>query len=189
MFHHLPDLLVGDSAGANLALLAAAAAVNNYLLDRLVHSTGINLHSWAFPKINRVVSIYGMLDQDAWHAGSGCYQRTLACLYRASLPLEVLCPTIGTTPFHVSFAWLLREEPKQMLSLPPILLCCGDKDFLLSSSKGVASRRNAMGYSATLRIYPGHHAFLGLPPGWTFHRCFENSIPCANDVLMQILQS
>ncbi len=142
-----------------------------------------------FPFMACWIRMHGMLDQDAWHAGSGCYQRTLACLYRASLPLEVLCPTIGTTPFHVSFAWLLREEPKQMLSLPPILLCCGDKDFLLSSSKGVASRRNAMGYSATLRIYPGHHAFLGLPPGWTFHRCFENSIPCANDVLMQILQS
>jgi hypothetical protein len=35
-------------------------------------------------------------------------------------------------------------------------------------------RRNGRG-----QVWPGHHAFLGLPPGWTNHTCWQNALPCA----------
>jgi len=66
---------------------------------------------------------------------------------------------------------------------PRALLCCGSSDFLLPGSQLVAARLTALGCAPTLRVYPGHHAFFGLPPGWTMHGCYHKSMPCARDVL------
>ena len=66
---------------------------------------------------------------------------------------------------------------------PRCLLCCGSNDFLLPSSHLVRARLQRLGCAVALRIYPGGHAFFGLPPGWTFGTCFSNSVPCAEAVL------
>ena len=71
----------------------------------------------------------------------------------------------------------------RIVPLPPALLCCGSSDFLLPSSTLVHARLGALGCKSTLRVYPGHHAFFGLPPGWTWHMCYENSVPCARHIL------
>jgi acetyl esterase/lipase len=68
-------------------------------------------------------------------------------------------------------------------SFPRCLLCCGSNDFLLPSSHLVRARLQRLGCAVALRVYPGGHAFFGLPPGWTFGACFSNSVPCAEAVL------
>jgi len=77
----------------------------------------------------------------------------------------------------------LLEKEDTSLQMPPVLLCCGESDVVLPSSRAVLRLMKARGLPCRLEIYPGNHAFFGIPPGWTFGACHCNAMPCARDLL------
>ena len=57
--------LLGDSAGGNLVTMAAAMLSNPRLLRRFGRWAGSDVARWDYPRVEAVVSIYGVLDQEA----------------------------------------------------------------------------------------------------------------------------
>jgi hypothetical protein len=69
------------------------------------------------------------------------------------------------------------------MKLPPVMLACGDSDVVFPSTVYMAQALQSRGYEHTVRIYPGLHAFFGLPPAWTGGACFRNAIPCSQELV------
>ena len=164
------------------------------------------------PRVNSVVSVYGMMDREdsveqaalpirlglkfLWRAHAGHPGATVG---RRSLLQPAFADTLaqlrkrlhegsdgGSGSDSDSDSDDDGDRPpirRRRFTLPRALICCGSSDFLLPSSNLVHARLQQLGCDSQLRVYPGNHAFFGLPPGWTFHTCFENSVPCARDVL------
>ncbi len=66
IYEHYPEAkrvhLMGDSAGGNLAMMLGLLLKNPKLMEELVP----DLQGRAFPEVQTVVSLYGVLDQESW---------------------------------------------------------------------------------------------------------------------------
>jgi len=164
--------LLGDSAGGNIVTVAAALLGNRKMLKELSLSCDCDIHLLSFPKVRRVCSIYGILDQNSW--------KTTWSGYIVNYCLKQYKSSHEEKNFPIT---LLDFTKKQLQSYPETLLICGDQDGLLQSSKLAGQKLNDSGCEAKVRIYPGVHGFLGFPIQWTLGTWKENSCPATEDIL------
>ena len=141
--------LMGDSAGANLAAMAALLTLNPEFLA----AVNPGLRGASLPKVLSVTSIYGVLDRQTSikgfpggdtmiesYAGPGALGATVDAAH-------------AITPMDLAFK-----------NHPPCLLVCGDADPLLESQKLYAARLKQEGFPVTTHVYPGAiHGFFNFP--------------------------
>ena len=72
--------------------------------------------------------------------------------------------------------WLQSDGPFSSIRMPPVLLSCGDADPVVLSSHCIAKAMAQRGMTAELILYPGTHAFFGVPSAWTFGSCHSNAM-------------
>ncbi len=136
----------GDSAGANLAALAALHVRERGLIERIA---GVNL-------------TYGVFDLAGTPSARNRPEDTLVLSTRA------------TEKFHEAYVPGLSEEQLRdplisplyadLTGLPPALLCAGTLDPLLDDSLYMAERWRAAGNVADMYVVPASpHGFAGFP--------------------------
>ena len=138
--------LMGDSAGANLVMMAAIMIANPSLAPPLgVEMTG------EVPAIQSVVSIQGVLDRLTWiEDGFGPASLMLRSYAgRGALAAEV-APHLSVTPMDLTFA-----------SLPPTFIVAGSEDRLARSSQVCADRLQQQSFDVEYKVYEGaRHGFF-----------------------------
>eukprot|EP00658_Telonema_sp_P-2_P006255 TRINITY_DN12392_c0_g2_i1.p1 TRINITY_DN12392_c0_g2~~TRINITY_DN12392_c0_g2_i1.p1 ORF type:complete len:628 (-),score=120.07 TRINITY_DN12392_c0_g2_i1:181-2064(-) len=171
---HQRIALLGDSAGGNLATLTAGLLSSPLLLKQFSEAVDPSICSWKFPIIERVASIYGVLDQESWKdTWTGV---VLSFCLRCYLPSESECSFR-----RVTLGDLTVEELEQY---PSTLLVCGTGDGLVQSSRAAASQLVAAGRDCTLVEYPGQpHAYHGFPIQWTLGFWKRGSLPTTVDLV------
>ena len=147
---HCPDYesvhLMGDSAGANLAMMAAIMISDPSQAQPL----GIDLPE-ELPAIRSVVSIQGVLDRLTWIEdgfGPG------ALMLRSYAGHEALSarvpPHLSVTPMDLT-----------LKSLPPTFIVAGSKDRLARSSQVSANRLQQQSFDVDYKVYEGaRHGFF-----------------------------
>lgn len=186
--------LAGDSAGANLVMQAAAVLHNSKLLATLRQACGSEgdaeaLRPELHPCIARVVSIYGMMgnevEVEVADGGAAAPPSGVASCIAAEVIHLLWRMHAGRTPeacpLPAKFSEWLSRCPE--MRMPPVLLCCGGSDVVRLSSKHIDKEMTNLQLKHRMIWYPGHHAFFGLPPNWTFGSCHTNAMPCARDIL------
>ena len=182
-------ILMGDSAGANIALMAAAVLVNPPLMQLMQGHQGPvpTLTPANLPGVQAVVAVYGMMGGEMAESCSsglrgGMVQqisesilRLLWRLYTGSAPACQLPPKF--------LDWLQSDGPFSSIRMPPVLLSCGDADPVVLSSHCIAKAMAQRGMTAELILYPGTHAFFGVPSAWTFGSCHSNAMPLSQHIL------
>ena len=137
--------LMGDSAGGNLAMMAAIMISNPGLAPPLgLEMTG------ELPAIQSVVSIQGVLDRLTWiEDGFGPAPLMLRSYAgQAALAAEV-APHLSVTPMDLTFD-----------SLPPTFIVAGSKDRLARSSQICAERLRQQSFDVEYKLYEGaRHGF------------------------------
>lgn len=174
--------LTGDSAGGNLATMAAAFATNPPLLEMLESSANVELGE--FPKINGVVSMYGLLDRTSFFEHeTPTISKLETALSRFALDF-IFAAYTGDENFHepvpalgkpldgrctlCDFIDLIDVYPKTFLTV-------GTRDVLVHSSRKAQHLLSLNGFESELHEYDARHAFIGLPPAlniggtWRFH--------------------
>jgi len=162
--------LMGDSAGGNLAVMAALLIQHPELLA-VVDPT---LSPENLPEVLSVTSIYGVLDRKTCLSGAFPAGDTMIESYAGHGALmDVVDAEHAITPMDLRFT-----------THPPCLLVCGDADPLLASQKIYAERLRADGFAVTEHVYPhGIHGFFNFPDSAPKTACrkdilsFLNSIP------------
>jgi acetyl esterase/lipase len=193
--------LMGDSAGANIILLAAAVIKNPSMWPEL----DLVARGWRFPTIHSAISIYGMLSPATAATASGVVGLGLRFLWRCHGGTTNRTPPdkVGSGAVQVAGKGALFEIPcafddllikqqqasgRPKLELPPTFFAVGDIDPLLNDTLVVHSRMASM-FTRTelpleLHVYPyGFHGFFGVPPEW--QKGFVNSAakPCSDAVV------
>jgi len=176
--------LTGDSAGGNLATMAAVFACNEQALEKLkaVQYTGPDEDP--FPEINGVLSMYGLLDRTSFFdkETEGISKLEIA-LSRFALDF-IFGAYTGNEEFgHEVPQWkqplqgrcTLCDWIGEMSEYPRTLLIVGSRDVLVHSSRKAHTMLQERGFKSTLLEYDARHAFIGLPPAlnvggtWRFH--------------------
>jgi hypothetical protein len=62
---------------------------------------------------------------------------------------------------------LAHFDDAELVKYPPSLFICGGSDPLVFGAQRMFRRLTALGRESHLKIYPGHHAYLGFPVQWT----------------------
>ena len=138
--------LMGDSAGANLAMMAAIMISNPSVAPPLEIEMLAEV-----PVIQSVVSIQGVLDRLTWiEDGFGPATLMLRSYAgQAALAAEV-APHLSVTPMDVTFD-----------SLPPTFIVAGSKDRLARSSHVFADRIRQQSFNVRYKMYEGaRHGFF-----------------------------
>ena len=175
--------VIGDSAGGNLALQVAAVLKNPELFAPLLQRS---FPGFSVPRVpvSSVISIYGMMGEE-FSMGNSLWNRvadaTLHLLWRNLEGPEAERGHISTQLPPQFTEWLLRFAAR--MKLPPVMLTCGDQDVVLPSTVNLARRLKSRGYEHVVRIYPGIHAFFGLPPAWTMGAYYKNAMPCSLEMV------
>ena len=164
--------LVGDSAGANLTSLVAAALSNPGVLANLARRSGEPLHKLRLPSVDRFVSVYGILDQRSW-------QDTLLAPCIRFL-FDQYRPQGGPPAPRLTLCDFKRDELK---NYPETLIISAGSDALCASSRQAVARLRFLGHRAELREYPGLHGFMGIPAQWTFNAWKFNAAPATEDIV------
>ena len=164
--------LVGDSAGANLTSLVAAALSNPGVLANLARRSGEPLHKLRLPSVDRFVSVYGILDQCSW-------QDTLLAPCIRFL-FDQYRPQGGPPAPRLTLCDFKRDELK---NYPETLIISAGSDALCASSRQAVARLRFLGHRAELREYPGLHGFMGIPAQWTFNAWKFNAAPATEDIV------
>ena len=148
--HHHPEYesvhLMGDSAGANLAMMAAIMISNPSLASPL----GVEMTD-EVPAVESVVSIQGVLDRLTWiEDGFG----PAPLMLRNYAGQEALAAEVAThlsvTPMDLTFD-----------SLPPTFIVAGSKDRLARSSQVCADRLQEQSLDVEYKVYEGaRHGFF-----------------------------
>eukprot|EP00056_Hartaetosiga_gracilis_P002966 m.58550 g.58550 ORF g.58550 m.58550 type:complete len:430 (+) comp11269_c0_seq1:42-1331(+) len=165
--------LFGDSAGANIVMMAAAMVCNRNLLEEFADSLenkeeGIAIRSFDFPKIECVASLYGLLDNLSWR-GRRLKQITILENYIAeggiAGALELYQPYEKTV---FGNKMLFGDLIDDIHVFPRTLFVGGSQDPLVYSSVMTHEKLRDKGIDAHCKIYPSRHGFFGFPPQWTF---------------------
>eukprot|EP00055_Hartaetosiga_balthica_P009067 m.35257 g.35257 ORF g.35257 m.35257 type:complete len:427 (+) comp6594_c0_seq2:233-1513(+) len=165
--------LFGDSAGANLVMMATAMVCNRKLLEEFAQNLEDEnerdeVLMFDFPKIESVASLYGLLDNDSWR-GRRLKQITILENYIAeggiAGALELYLP-YNKTIFgnKVLFGDLIDD----IHAFPRTIFVGGSQDPLVYSSVKTHEKLLSKGIDAHCKIYPSRHGFFGFPPQWTF---------------------
>lgn len=141
--------LVGDSAGGNLAIMAALKIENPELLKAIDPA----IIPADLPRVLSVTSLYGVYDRGTCLDGSIYGADTMIESYAGPGALgDTVDEHHAITPMDLAFS-----------KHPPCLLICGDADPLLVSQEIYAARLKKSGHKVTTKIYPGAiHAFFNL---------------------------
>ncbi len=138
--------LMGDSAGANLAVMAAIMISNPSLAPPLgVEMTG------EVPAIQSVASIQGVLDRLTWiEDGFGPASLMIRSYAGQEALAAEVAPHLSVTPMDLTFD-----------SLPPTFIVAGSKDRLARSSQIFADRLQEQSFNVDYKVYEGaRHGFF-----------------------------
>jgi acetyl esterase/lipase len=144
--------LMGDSAGGNMAVMAALLAADETLLKQV--------DPWCdpkkLPKVASVTSIYGVLDRTSLMQSKVPGLDAMFAAYAGAQALgERVGPEHAITPMDLTFA---RH--------PPCFIACGKDDPILKSSELYATRLHAEGHKVIFKTYVGaFHGFFNFPEG------------------------
>jgi acetyl esterase/lipase len=157
-------IVIGDSAGGNLATMSVAMICNKPLLKELSDEVGENIVSWEFPVIVGVSSLYGILDQYSW-----CSRLESISAFESSI--MSLCLAFAHRLYRsesnsMNNHFTLLDVIDKVKELPPVQLLCGDKDPLVLSNRNAQKTLANRGFTSLLIEYDGRHAFVGFPPKW-----------------------
>jgi acetyl esterase/lipase len=145
--------VAGDSAGGNLAVMAAVLASNPELI---VH-VDPGFDPRRLPRILSATSIYGVLDRASCLAVSFPGETMIEAYGGPGALGETVTPECAITPMDHTFT-----------AHPPCLLACGEHDPILSSTRTYAARLESGGFPVTTKIYPGAtHGYFNFPNGPT----------------------
>ena len=141
--------LIGDSAGGNLAVMAALLMEN----PELLHPIDPALTPADLPRVLSVTSLYGVHDRGTCLNGSIMGADTMIESYGGPGALgETVDAHHAITPMDLDFA-----------KHPPCLLICGSSDPLLASQDLYAAHLEASGHRVTTKVYDGAiHGFFNL---------------------------
>jgi acetyl esterase/lipase len=144
--------LMGDSAGGNLAVMAALMCCNPELIPPVDQFCDPK----KLPAVLSVTSLYGVLDRPTMLLPQVPAGATMIEAYAGPGALKAeVDPEHAITPMDLKFA---RH--------PPSFLACGDRDVILASTELYAGRLSREGHAVTLKIYPdANHAFFNFPEG------------------------
>jgi acetyl esterase/lipase len=174
--------LFGDSAGANIVLIAAAATCNEHIMKQLDPENKLAIDPQRVP-ISGVISMYGMTSL------STCCDNLQDSLSQRFLHwgLRFVWHCFAGSAVHSmppDFDTMLSSE--SIKHFPPAFFCVGNKDFLLRDTLLTCKRMTGRGLRAEMRIYEGDHAFFGLPLDWQYPLLgwdAKHSIACASDIM------
>lgn len=144
--------LMGDSAGGNMAVMAALLMSDHTLLKQV--------DPWCdprkLPSVLSVTSLYGVLDRATLLKPNVPAGATLLAAYAGPEALsETVGPDLSITPMDLQFD---RH--------PPCFIACGADDPILGSSEIYADRLTKGGHEVELKTYPGaFHGFFNFPEG------------------------
>ncbi len=144
--------LLGDSAGGNLAVMAALLCSNAELIAAVDPLCEIK----KLPAILSATSLYGVLDRKTMFQPNVPAGITIVEAYGGKDALKQdVDAAHAITPMDVTFA---RH--------PPCLLVCGGRDVILASTEVYAARLQSEGHAVTLKLYPdSNHGFFNFPDG------------------------
>jgi len=176
-------VLLGDSAGGNLVIQAAACVANPPLLaDVLKLANKSNLIEMHFPNIKVVASICGLLDRTAIN------KKSLKTIYYIENLFMMLMVTFTVWVYESQIVpseyeyWGVNIPFCKISSLPPTRIIAGTKDPLIASSWKVYKRLQNMGIDAEFVSYCGRHIFFGFPNWWLFGNWRIAAQPCLYDL-------
>ncbi len=144
--------LMGDSAGGNMAVMAALLLSDTKLLKQV--------DPWCDPKklprVLSVTSIYGVLDRASLLKPNVPAGATLLAAYAGPAALaDAVGPEHAITPMDLAFE---RH--------PPCFVACGGDDPILPSSQIYAERLQRDGHRVVLKTYAkAFHGFFNFPEG------------------------
>eukprot|EP00854_Cymbomonas_tetramitiformis_P001354 gene1354-1955_t len=127
------------------------------LLLEMEHATGERVSGWQFPLVDRVASMYGILDTVSTTTGSIInYGANFAIrMYR---PLD---PHIFGGRMNI-----LDLPPEALRQFPETLIQCGSSDPFVKSAETARELLQGLGVKLQFELYPGTHAFFGMPVAW-----------------------
>ena len=142
--------LMGDSAGGNLAVMAAVLCSNTELIAHVDPLCEIK----KLPAILSTTSLYGVLDRQTMLLPQVPAGTTMLEAYGGPDVLNVeVGPKHCITPMDLSFK---RH--------PPCFLICGGRDVILPSTEVYAQRLEREGHAVTMKTYPdSNHGFFNFP--------------------------
>ena len=146
--------IMGDSAGGNLAVMAAVLAAN----PSLIAPVDPAFDPRTLPKILSATSIYGVLERETCLNSGIPGGPTMIEAYGGH---ESVGPTVDAahaiTPMDLAFT-----------SHPPCFLGCGESDLILPSTIIYEKRLREAGHKVTMKLYPGAtHGYFNFPDGPT----------------------
>ncbi len=144
--------LMGDSAGGNLAVMAAVLCSNTDLIAAVDPMCEIK----KLPAILSTTSLYGVLDRQTMLLPQVPAGTTILEAYGGPDVLKAEVDAAhAITPMDLAFK---RH--------PPCLLVCGGRDVILGSTEVYAKRLERDGHAVTMKIYPeSNHGFFNFPDG------------------------
>lgn len=152
--------IAGDSAGGNLATMAAAVLEDKALLEEIDPT----LAELELPTISKVVSIYGVMDRFSWLGHAFPAARMFMRSYGGAAAFER----------EVRRANAFTPLDLPITRLPPIFLAGAAKDPLCPSTRLAHEAFRAKGIDARLELYPTEgHGFFNMPyrkASWTLKR-------------------
>lgn len=144
--------LMGDSAGGNLAVMAALLLADEALLRQV--------DPWCdperLPQVASVISLYGVLDRTSIMRSKVPGLDAMFTAYAGAPALaESVGPEHAITPMDLIFT---RH--------PPCFIACGADDPILASSELYAARLKDEGHKVLFKRYAGaFHGFFSFPEG------------------------
>lgn len=141
--------LMGDSAGGNLAIMAALLIEN----PELIAPVDPAIDPASLPRALSVTSLYGVHDRHTCLDGTILGADTMIESYAGPGALgKTVDAAHAITPMDLKFA-----------KHPPCLLICGDADPLLASHEIYSERLARDGHEVTAKVYPNAiHGFFNL---------------------------
>mmetsp|Transcript_9151 Transcript_9151/g.23934 ORF Transcript_9151/g.23934 Transcript_9151/m.23934 type:complete len:568 (-) Transcript_9151:124-1827(-) len=167
-------VLAGDSAGGSLVTMVAALLHNTPLMRKFQAATGEPLLDMQFPRVETLVCLYGILDQNA-----SLVDRSLP--FRAAMRFIYRCYAPPTrSPFEGRFT--LVDFIDDVERYPKTLLIGGEADPIFRSTLAGHAALRERGFDCILKSYPATHAFLGFPFSWPTPQNFRQScVDCMRD--------
>jgi len=176
-------VLLGDSAGGNLVIQAAACATNPPLLAHVLNlANKSNLKELQFPNIKVVASICGLLDRTAViikRLKTICWIENMFMILMCTFSVWMYESQIEQRDYEY---WGVNIPFSKIQRLPPTRIIAGTKDPLIASSWKVYKSLQDIGVEAEFISYNGRHIFFGFPNWWLFGNWKIAGQPCLNDL-------
>eukprot|EP00049_Salpingoeca_infusionum_P013483 m.251768 g.251768 ORF g.251768 m.251768 type:complete len:460 (+) comp15461_c0_seq2:139-1518(+) len=170
-------MLFGDSAGGNLASLAAAFLSNPRLLASFTEATHKEaIQYWEFPKVECLCCMYGLLDQTSWR-NKRLKQINMIENFMAEGGIGGALYLYRSPENVFGNRFCLGDVIDELEAMPRTLFIGGSRDPLVYSTISVHSKLLAKGFDVHCKIYPARHGFFGFPPAWTFGAWLSDAKP------------